>query len=31
MEKSDGAYPFHVVADVGDRQLETPQPFRLAG
>jgi protein ImuA len=31
MEKSDGAYPLRVVAELGDRQLETPQPLRLAG
>ncbi len=31
MEKSDGPYPLRVVADLGDRQLETPQPLRLAG
>lgn len=31
MEKSDGPYPLCVVADLGDRQLETPQPVRLAG
>jgi protein ImuA len=31
MEKSDGPYPLRVVALLGDRQLETPQPIRLAG
>jgi protein ImuA len=31
MEKSDGAHPLRVVAQLGDRQLETPQPLRLAG
>jgi len=31
MEKSDGPYPLRVVARLGDRQLETPQPLRLAG
>ena len=31
MEKSDGAYPLRVVAELADRQLETPQPVRLAG
>jgi protein ImuA len=31
MEKSDGPYPLRVVAELGDRQLETPQPLRLAG
>jgi protein ImuA len=31
MEKSDGPHPLRVVADLGDRQLETPPPFRLAG
>lgn len=31
MEKSDGAYPLRVVENLGDRQLETPQPLRRAG
>jgi len=31
MEKSDGPYPLRVVAELGDRQLEAPQPLRLAG
>jgi len=31
MEKSDGADRLRLVADLGDRQLETPQPLRLAG
>jgi protein ImuA len=31
MEKSDGPYPLRVVARLGDYQLETPQPLRLAG
>jgi protein ImuA len=31
VEKSDGPHPLRVVADLGDRQLETPQSFRLAG
>ena len=31
MEKSDGPYRLRVVAELGDRQLEAPQPFRLAG
>jgi len=31
MEKSDGPYPLRVVVRLGDRQLETPQPLRLAG
>ena len=31
LEKSDGAYPLRVVARLGDRQLETAQPLRLAG
>ena len=31
LEKSDGAYPLRVVARLGDRQLEAPQPLRLAG
>jgi protein ImuA len=31
LEKSDGAHPLRVVARLGDRQLETPPPLRLAG
>lgn len=31
MEQSDGSYPVRVVADLGDRQLDPPQSFRLAG
>lgn len=31
MEKSDGPLPLRVVAELGDRQLDTPQSFRLAG
>jgi len=31
MEKSDGAYPLRVVAELGDRQLAAPQSLRLAG
>jgi protein ImuA len=31
MEKSDGAPPLRVVAELGDRQLDTQTPFRLAG
>jgi protein ImuA len=31
LEMSDGAYPLRVVAALGDRQLEAPQPWRLAG
>jgi protein ImuA len=31
MEKTDGAHPLRVVADLGDRQLETAQFLRLAG
>ena len=31
MEKSDGPYPLRVVAQLGDRQLEAPPSFRLAG
>ncbi|HEY5070963.1 MAG TPA: protein imuA [Caulobacteraceae bacterium] len=31
MEKADGAHPLRVVADLGDRELETTQSFRLAG
>lgn len=31
MEKSDGALPLRVVAELGDRQLDTPQSLRLAG
>jgi len=31
MEKVDGAYPLRVVAELGDRQLETAQFLRLAG
>lgn len=31
MEKSDGPYHLRVVAELGDRQLEAPQSFRLAG
>jgi protein ImuA len=31
MEKSDGAFPLRVVADLGDRQLAAPEPLSLAG
>jgi protein ImuA len=31
MEKSDGALPLRVVAELGDRQLDTAESFRLAG
>ncbi|HEY2482408.1 MAG TPA: protein imuA [Caulobacteraceae bacterium] len=31
MEKSDGALPLRVVAELGDRQLDTPLSLRLAG
>jgi protein ImuA len=31
MEKSDGALPLRVVAELGDRQLDTAKTFRLAG
>ncbi len=31
LEKSDGAHPLRVVARLGDRQLETAPPLRLAG
>jgi protein ImuA len=31
MEKADGALPLRVVAELGDRQLETSQYLRLAG
>ncbi len=31
MEKTDGAYPLRVVADLADRQLAPPQPLRLVG
>lgn len=31
VEMNDGANPLRVVAELGDRQLETPQPQRLAG
>ncbi len=31
MEKSDGALPLRVVAELGDRQLDTKKSFRLAG
>ena len=31
MEKIGNAHPLRLVADLGDRQLETPQPWRLAG
>ena len=31
MEKSNGAHPLRVVAELGDRQLQTPPAFRLAG
>ncbi|MHB8530099.1 MAG: ImuA family protein [Caulobacteraceae bacterium] len=30
MEKSHGAHPLRVVAELGDRELETAQPFRFA-
>ena len=30
LEMSDGAYPLRVVAALGDRQLEAPQPWRRA-
>jgi protein ImuA len=30
VEMSDGAYPLRVVAELADRQLEAPQPWRLA-
>ncbi|MEO8812020.1 MAG: protein imuA [Caulobacteraceae bacterium] len=30
-ETDDGAHPLRVVAALGDRQLETPQPLRRAG
>ena len=31
LEMNDGAYPLRVVAPLGDRQLEAPQPWRRAG
>ncbi|MGA0603992.1 ImuA family protein [Caulobacter sp. KR2-114] len=31
MEKSDGAHPLRLVADLGDRELAPAQPVRLAG
>ncbi len=31
MEKSDGAHPLRVVAELGDRQFQAPPAFRLAG
>lgn len=31
MEKSDGPLPLRVVAELGDHQLDSPQPLRLAG
>ena len=31
LEMNDGAYPLRVVAALGDRQLETTQPWRRAG
>lgn len=31
LEASDGPHPLRVVAELGDRQLEAPQPQRLAG
>jgi protein ImuA len=31
MEQNDGPHPVRVVADLGDRQLDPPQSFRLAG
>lgn len=31
MEKSDDALPLRVVAELGDRQLDTEKSFRLAG
>jgi protein ImuA len=31
MEKSDGPHPLRVVAQLGDRQLDSPQPLSLAG
>jgi protein ImuA len=31
LEMTDGAYPLRVVAALGDRQLETAQPWRRAG
>jgi len=31
VEKQDGPYPLRVAAELGDRQLEAPQSFRLAG
>jgi protein ImuA len=31
MEKSDGAFPLRVVADLGDRQLAQAQPLGLVG
>jgi len=31
LEKTDGEIPLRVVAELGDRQLETPQPIRLVG
>jgi protein ImuA len=31
LETNDGAHPLRVVAELVDRQLETPQPRRLAG
>ena len=30
-EKTDGAHPLRLVADLGDRQLAPAQPLRLAG
>jgi protein ImuA len=31
MEKSDGALPLRVVAELGDRELDTAESYRLAG
>lgn len=31
MERSDGAFPLRVVAELGDRQLAAAQPLSLAG
>lgn len=31
MERSDGAFPLRVVAELGDRQLAPAEPFSLAG
>ncbi|HEY5290121.1 MAG TPA: protein imuA [Caulobacteraceae bacterium] len=30
-EKNDGPHPLRVVAELGDRKLDSPQPFALAG